>query len=80
MNNTKQEFIGILYINKSKDGKTTYLRGTVNGVDVVAFKNKNSESYGILPDTRKEESAPKKSYGAKKSYPAAKPTSSEDLF
>lgn len=39
MDKNKQNDIGALWLRKSKDGKTTYLTGVINGIPVVVFKN-----------------------------------------
>lgn len=52
MNQNTEKLIGQFFINTSKDGKTTYLRGHVNGSKIVAFKSKDGKSFHVLPDTR----------------------------
>lgn len=60
-NKTKTDYVGKLFINEfQKDNKISkkgdkYLRGTVNGVEVVGFLAKDGNSFNLKLDTNKKE-------------------------
>jgi hypothetical protein len=68
----KNEFIGRLYVNKTKDGRS-YLRGKIDGKAVVGFFSDKTESYGIKLDERPAAESKEGGAPAKPTY-AAKPT------